>query len=142
MGHSNRNSPTDVTALVASDVDAYGKEVDGLADVQPSKPASSTQNMVTKRKSFVVVDECDAPDSSKKKGRGTRSVNECTNNAVAGGVCRKHGYPCNHEGCTNYAIRGVKRKICSHEGCAYQVVRGGVCSRHGAKVKSAVTKER
>ena len=49
---------------------------------------------------------------------------------------------CSHEGCTKLAraggvcVRhGSKLKQCSSEGCTNIVVKGGVCIRHGAKVK-------
>ncbi len=85
----------------------------------------------------------------RKKYRYECSANECTNLAVQGGVCKKHGakkkvQQCSSEGCTNIVVRGgvcikhgaiVTRKQCSSEGCSNLVVRGGVCIRHGAKSK-------
>src|SRR5210317_1869431 len=54
------------------------------------------------------------------KGQKMRCSSEgCTNQAVRGGVCIKHG---------------AKHKRCSSEGCTNQVVKKGVCWRHGAKV--------
>lgn len=73
------------------------------------------------------------------------SVEGCTNGAVRGGVCFRHGAErkkCSHEGCANLSVKegvcvrhGAKRKKCSHEGCANQAKTGGVCIRHGAKVQ-------
>ena len=40
-----------------------------------------------------------------------------------------------NEECKNLAQKGVKKQ-CSYEGCTNQVVNGGVCKRHGAKVKT------
>jgi hypothetical protein len=67
----------------------------------------------------------------------------CTNIAVKGGVCIRHGAKiklCSSEGCTNVVQRegvckrhGAKIKRCSSEGCTNQVIKGGVCWRHGAK---------
>ena len=73
------------------------------------------------------------------------SIEECTNKAVQGGVCRRHGAKveiklCSYEGCVNQVINngvcishGAKRKKrCSQEGCTNQAKRRGVCKRHGA----------
>ena len=57
---------------------------------------------------------------------------------------KKKRYICSQEGCVNQVRKGgvcirhgakVKRKIrtCNTEGCANQVRKGGVCIRHGAK---------
>ena len=48
------------------------------------------------------------------------SSDGCTNYAVKGGVCIRHG-----------AKKTVK--LCSREGCTNQAYRRGVCCRHGAK---------
>ena len=54
---------------------------------------------------------------------------------------KKKNY-CRIEGCANWAVRGgvcvrhgAKVKLCSSEGCTNIVVKGGVCMRHGAKRK-------
>jgi hypothetical protein len=49
----------------------------------------------------------------------------CTNIAIKGGVCKRHGAKKEH-----------KHKRCSVKGCTNQVQKGGVCIKHGAKVKS------
>ena len=69
----------------------------------------------------------------------------CSNNAVKGGVCIRHGAKvtrCREEGCTNRAQKGgvcirhgAKRKRCREEGCTNAAVKGGICIRHGAKLK-------
>jgi len=74
------------------------------------------------------------------------SIEGCTNQAIKGGVCKRHGAKakrCNIEGCTNHAIKGgvcirhgAKLKRCSSEGCTNQAVKGGVCRRHGANRNS------
>ena len=65
----------------------------------------------------------------------------CTNKAIKGGVCVRHGASltkkyCSHEGCTKYAQRGgvcrghgATAKICNHEGCNNNAQKGGVCVR-------------
>ncbi|KAK1743965.1 hypothetical protein QTG54_005562 [Skeletonema marinoi] len=76
------------------------------------------------------------------------SFEGCTNLAQNGGICKRHGAKvkrCSSEGCTNQARSGggvclrhgakVKHKRCSSEGCTNQVVQGGVCTKHGAKAK-------
>jgi len=49
---------------------------------------------------------------------------------------------CSKEGCTHIIVKGgvcvkhgAKLKRCSNEGCTNIVVKGGVCVRHGAKLK-------
>ena len=72
----------------------------------------------------------------------------CTNLAVKGGVCIKHGAQvtytrCSKEGCTKFPqggtgvciAHGAKVKRCSKGGCTNRAVKGGVCIKHGAKVK-------
>ena len=62
----------------------------------------------------------------------------------------KHGAEvklCSNEGCTNIVQNGgvcirhgakLKRKLCSSDGCTTNIVqKGGVCYRHGAKVKQS-----
>jgi sulfur relay (sulfurtransferase) complex TusBCD TusD component (DsrE family) len=78
-----------------------------------------------------------------KHGAKTECKHEgCTNHAIKGGVCIRHGAKvkrCNSAGCTNQAKNrgvcmkhGVKVKLCSTEGCTNQSQKRGVCKRHGA----------
>ena len=76
------------------------------------------------------------------KRRKQCSIEGCTNWALRGGVCGRHGGAklCSSEGCTNQAVKGgvcirhgAKYKRCSNEGCTNQAQKGGVCYRHGAK---------
>ena len=55
---------------------------------------------------------------------------------------KKYRYECSADGCTNYAQQGgvckrhgAKVKRCSSEGCTNLAQNGGVCVKHGAKVK-------
>ena len=55
---------------------------------------------------------------------------------------KMHRYECSADGCTNQAKKGgvcvrhgAKLKRCSYEGCTNIAVQGGVCMRHGAKLK-------
>ena len=76
----------------------------------------------------------------------------CTNYAMKGGVCIRHGAKveckrCSSEGCTNRAVKGgvckrhgAKTKKCSADGCLNKAKNGGVCIRHGAKVKKCSSK--
>lgn len=69
----------------------------------------------------------------------------CTNNAVTGGICRRHGSKakeCSHPACTNNVVKagvcrrhGAKAKGCSHQDCTNNTQKGGVCCKHGAKKK-------
>ena len=110
---------------------------------QPQMTAG-TSSIGTATKRAVAADEYDGPP--KKKGRRQCSVEGCTNNAVRGGICIRHGErppTCSHEGCTNLAQRrgvcdkhGAKPK-CSIEGCDKVAKKGGTCRRHGGGVKEA-----
>ena len=55
---------------------------------------------------------------------------------------KKYSYECSADGCTNHVIKGgvcvrhgAKVKRCSREGCSNRAQKGGVCMKHGAKVK-------
>ena len=83
--------------------------------------------------------------STTKRARRPCSIDECTNRALKGGVCCRHGAKrnCSQEGCTNHVVNGgvclrhgAKVKRCSHEGCTKYAQKEGVCVRHGAKVKT------
>ena len=85
----------------------------------------------------------------KRRKRSKCTSDGCTNIAIKGGVCWRHGAKNTtnqkrSEGCTNYAVKGgvrkrhgakVNRKLCSSEGCTNIAKTGGVCVRHGAKRK-------
>ena len=91
--------------------------------------------------------DCPSPGNkvARKRGRYGCSFDGCTNIAVKGGVCIRHGAKkklCSREGCTNIAKKGgvctrhgAKIKRCSRKGCTNYALKGGVCIRHGAKKK-------
>ena len=83
---------------------------------------------------------------AKKQYRYECTADGCTNWAILGGVCWRHGAKnkkkCSSEGCGNYAVNGgvcvrhgAKVKRCSSEGCKSQAQTGGVCMKHGAHRK-------
>jgi len=90
---------------------------DGLSK---KKNAGSEMPLKGKRKLSEGEEELAQMTAAKKKYSCECSFDACTNNAVNGGVCVRHG---------------AKVKRCSREGCTNQVQKGGVCVRHGAKVK-------
>ena len=74
------------------------------------------------------------------------SHENCSNNAVRGGVCVRHGTkkkPCSREGCERQAVKGglcighggkqAPKKRCSREGCTNNAVQDGICVKHGAQ---------
>eukprot|EP00986_Skeletonema_menzelii_P016448 scaffold14642_cov146-Skeletonema_menzelii.AAC.4 len=83
----------------------------------------------------------------KYKYRKKCSADGCSNIAVQGGVCMRHGAKtkrCSSDGCANQAKTGgvcirhgakTKPKRCSSDGCTNYAQKGGVCIRHGAKRK-------
>ena len=125
-----------------------------VADKEKSQTkASSAERLTSTRKRSSAEDNQDGEASTGrprnirtvKRIRKSCSVDECTNIAVKGGVCTKHGAKgkrCKGEGCTNKAVKGgvcvkhgAERKLCSNESCTNVAVSGGVCFRHGAKHK-------
>jgi len=86
---------------------------------------------------------------SKKRTKKQCSHEGCDKHACRGQeVCWKHGANTvakrcsSEEGCTNYAVKGgvcirhgakMNRNQCSSEGCANIAIKGGVCKRHGTK---------
>ena len=76
--------------------------------------------------------------------RRTSTRKRSAANITATLVKKKYRYECTADGCTNKAHQGgvckrhgakVKIKLCSMDGCTNRVVKGGVCIRHGAEVK-------
>ena len=77
---------------------------------------------------------------SKRKSPSEVENNISVSSEVLSEPKRRKIYSCNNKGCTNIVqnggvcIRhGAKVKTCSIEGCTNNVVKGGVCIRHGAK---------
>ena len=76
-------------------------------------------------------------------GKKRKQVDIKSANDGSGPPKKKHRYECSADGCTNRAINGkggvcmrhgakVKVKRCSVEGCTNQSKRAGVCQRHSA----------
>ena len=67
----------------------------------------------------------------------------CTNNAIQGGVCVRHGITSvaavkdaqNKPGKVKHGAQ-IKTKTCTSEGCKHNVAKGGVCARRGSKRKT------
>jgi len=99
-----------------------------------SKPTSTANKTNTKRIS-----------RSNKRKAAVLSVDEEVDDGMAPVLkeeFRKGSRLCLSAGCTSIVINGgvcrkhgAKVKTCSHEGCNKHVQKGGVCMRHGAKVK-------
>jgi hypothetical protein len=117
------------------------------------------------RKSSSVDQELAREKSARSNKRKLCSADGCTNIVLRGGVCIRHGANkerCSYEWCTNTnsdkrnahtdrkpksssvdeelarekrALRKKYRYECSADGCTNRVRKGGVCIRHGAKVK-------
>jgi hypothetical protein len=123
------------------------RKAEAAAAVVAMKDAESERREKAKRKREAPSEEEEVPRNRapRKQCRKTCSADECTNQAVKGGVCIKHGAKlkrCSSEGCTNQAVKGgvcikhgAERKRCSTEGCTNNAKKGGVCMKHGAKVK-------
>lgn len=87
-----------------------------------------------------------------RHGANACKTEGCTNIAMKGGVCVKHGAnqpKCRTPGCNKNAKKGglciahgakPKRASCSVEGCIKYAVEGGICIKHGAnsRVKAKV----
>ena len=77
--------------------------------------------------------------ASKRMKRGSSDEDNRLEKRVAK---KKYRYECSADGCKNIAQKGgvcirhgAKIKRCSSKGCTNQAQKGGVCIRHGAKVK-------
>ena len=91
------------------------------------------------------IEELPTKKADVNKYKKICSASGCTNVAVQGGVCSRHGAKvklCSSEGCTNQAKRGgvcfrhgAKVKLCSREGSTNYAKKGGVCIKHGAQRK-------
>ena len=138
-----------------------GKLVVDAPQLMRNLPNANSTNSVSgtnKRKAAVVSAAGEVDDSMVpvlreefRNGRRLCSCDGCSNFAMRGGVCTKHGAkkkPCSHEGCSNNALQGGvcikhgakierKRKSCGHEGCNKKAQSKGMCDRHsGRKRKS------
>ena len=76
--------------------------------------------------------------SGKRKKRSLEDGDQSS----AGAPRKTYKYVCSADGCTNRVINGgvclrhgAKLKLCSSEGCTKLAQRGGVCVKHGAKRK-------
>ena len=167
---SPKKGTEDVGALIYREIQLRKTEAAVAASERKQTSTASTHRRTSTRKRSPVASQGKEPlpspqrksaskrkrDSSmeedhtrkkvaKKKKRGKCSADGCTNGAVRGGVCVRHGAKvkrCNSEGCTNQAQKGgvcikhgakVEYKRCSSEGCTKYAQKGGVCWKHGAK---------
>ena len=132
-------------APVDKGVNKFGfNGLDVCQEVDASNPCLPSR----KRKQTSPEKEEDCPPERagrKRRKKYECSSHGCSNYAVKGGVCIRHGASqkrCSSEGCTNQARKGgvcirhgakIKApKRCSSEGCTNQALKGGVCCRHGA----------
>eukprot|EP00986_Skeletonema_menzelii_P010678 scaffold5299_cov73-Skeletonema_menzelii.AAC.1 len=75
-------------------------------------------------------------------GKKRKQVVSKSANDGSGPPKKKYKYYCSADGCTNKVVQGgvcvrhgAKVKRCSSEGCTNRAQNGGVCKRHGAKLK-------
>jgi hypothetical protein len=115
-----------VVELVASSSSggiSHSQEIDKCnvgKDASISIASSQSKNKIHKEKMFAKKSQ---PAVKKRIRKNKRCNHEgCTNQAVRGGVCVTHG-----------AKRYVY--ICSFEECTNQALKGGVCITHGATKK-------
>ena len=80
----------------------------------------NTQTKFDRKRKASTDEELAAKKAAVNKYRQICSASGCTNVAVQGGVCFRHG---------------AKVKLCSREGCTNYAKKGGVCIRHGATMK-------
>jgi hypothetical protein len=108
--------------------------------------AKKERSSAKRKRESVEGEEKGVQTAAKKKYWYECSAEGCTNRAVKGGVCIRHGAKvklCSSDGCTNQAKKGgvcIKhgamwtKKRCSIEGCKHYAVNRGVCVRHGANI--------
>ena len=107
--------------------------------------AASTHNRMSSRKKIQVVNQDDTSTikSHKASKRKRLSLSEAKEGPIRKKVDRrKYKKICSADGCTNQVVNGgvcikhgAKVKRCSKEGCTNYAINGGVCRRHGAKLK-------
>ena len=95
----------------------------------------------------VAMNKKSSPASSDDKISPRKASTADTSNDVSDGTAtsmisrEKKIYYCSSEGCTNQVVNGgvckrhgAKVKRCSKEACTNQAVKGGACIKHGAKI--------
>jgi hypothetical protein len=107
----------------------------------------NTQTKFDRKRKASTDEDLAAKKADVNKYKKICSASGCTNVAVQGGVCSRHGAKvkrCSREGCPNVVVQGgvctrhgakVTRKLCSREECTNQAKKGGVCIKHGAQKK-------
>eukprot|EP00984_Skeletonema_dohrnii_P021026 scaffold10402_cov64-Skeletonema_dohrnii-CCMP3373.AAC.2 len=136
----------DVGALIYRESQLRKAEAAAAAATQRNKTSSdSTHHRSSTRKRSSITSRSKEPlsrpqrngaskmrlDSSMKDGRPVEKVAK-----------KRRKNECSANGCTNLSQiggvcrrHGAKVKLCSSEGCTNKAHKGGVCVRHGAKVK-------
>ena len=125
--------PEEVTSAITN--------VPTASDRKTSKARSSLDTTSITNTVSVGTDD-NSQHLSAKKRKSQSSKDEGGTKKKKRGDWRKYAKTCTAVGCTNQAQNGgvcikhgAKVKVCSVEGCKNIAKKGGVCIRHGAKVK-------
>ena len=117
---------------------------------EKTSTASTRVRKSTRKRSRVKPKE-QRPDSQQKRSaKRKRESSLETSKGRRKEVTKKkmYRYECSAEGCTNHVVKGgvcnkhgakVKVKFCSSDGCTNKAYSGGVCNRHGATKKLCST---
>ena len=105
--------------------------------------SSLVRRTAARKRSFANQDDGASTGPPRKKRSVDNAAKVRSEHGRNEAVKKKHGYECSAAGCTTKARRkggvcvrhGAKLKLCSSEGCTNQAKTGGVCRRHGAKRK-------
>eukprot|EP00984_Skeletonema_dohrnii_P024334 scaffold13442_cov96-Skeletonema_dohrnii-CCMP3373.AAC.3 len=117
------------------------------------KERASSDNTSSPQKT---LDTADTPDeksaavkSNTKSPQSDRKRKASTHEELGPMKVARYKYKriCSANGCTNMVVKGgvcvrhgakVKRKLCSREGCTNIAIKGGVCTRHGAQTHHVI----
>ena len=153
MDASNEDEEEDLGALIDRESQLRKKEdaAAGLAKKRRRNSSSSTRRSTSTRQATaghkVTNSDVKMITSRLSSKRSRRSSGNDEERKVHTQVARKkYRYECSADGCTNHVVNGgvcirhgAKIKLCSSEGCTNVAQKGGVCIRHGAKVKRCST---
>eukprot|EP00985_Skeletonema_marinoi_P004674 scaffold2027_cov148-Skeletonema_marinoi.AAC.3 len=139
-----RDDDDDVAALIYRESQLRKAEAAAAAESKKSSSASTHHRTSTRKRPPVNSHGKESlprqqREDVSKRTRGFSADDDRPSKKLAK---KKHRYECSAEGCTNKVVRGglcvrhgAKVKRCISEGCTNQVIKRGVCMRHGATLK-------
>ena len=145
-GKEEEDDDDDVGALIYREVQLRKAEtVATAAKIRTKTSAATTHHRASTRKRTPVTSQANNLPRLQRKCASKRKRDSSLDRDLPGRkevVKKRRKYECSASGCTNKAVKGgvcirhgAKEKRCCQEGCTNKAINGGVCRRHGAKVK-------